>query len=159
MEIRQARTVPELLAAEHLYDGPARTEWAERFLAAPGHLMLIAYAEDGFPAGMVSGIEMLHPDKGMEMCLYELSVDAGHRRRGIGRALTEALVAVARERGCYDLWVGVDTDNGPALETYRSAGAADEGVFAMRTWEFGEGVREGDREGNSESATRDGNSL
>ncbi|NUK04860.1 GNAT family N-acetyltransferase [Streptomyces lunaelactis] len=131
MDIRRATTVAELIAAEHLYDGPARAEWAERFLAASGHLMLIAYV-DGAPAGMVSGIEMLHPDKGTEMCLYELSVDEAYRRRGIGRALIE----VARERACYDMWVGVDTDNGPALATYRSAGAKDDGVFAMLTWEF-----------------------
>ncbi|MET7618133.1 GNAT family N-acetyltransferase [Streptomyces sp. NPDC005408] len=135
MDIRRATTVAELIAAEHLYDGPARAEWAERFLAAPGHLMLIAYA-DGAPAGMVSGIEMLHPDKGTEMCLYELSVDEPYRRRGIGGALVEALREVARERGCYDLWVGVDTDNDPALATYRSTGARDDGVFAMLTWEF-----------------------
>ncbi|MEV0776787.1 GNAT family N-acetyltransferase [Streptomyces sp. NPDC050433] len=134
-EIRRATTVAELVAAEHLYDGPARPEWAERFLAAPGHLLLIAYVE-GVPAGFVSGIEMLHPDKGVEMCLYELSVDAPYRRRGIGRALTDTLAAVARERGCYDMWVGVDTDNEPALATYRSAGARDEGHFAMLTWEF-----------------------
>ncbi|MCX4582062.1 GNAT family N-acetyltransferase [Streptomyces sp. NBC_01481] len=135
MDIRRATTVAELVAAEHLYDGPARAEWAERFLAAPGHLMLIAYV-DGAPAGMVSGIEMLHPDKGTEMCLYELSVDEPYRRRGIGRALVEALREVARERGCYDLWVGVDTDNDAALATYRSAGSTDDGVFAMLTWEF-----------------------
>ena len=135
MDIRRATTVAELVAAEHLYDGPARAEWAERFLAAPGHLMLIAYVA-GAPAGMVSGIEMLHPDKGTEMCLYELSVDEPYRRRGIGRALVEALREVARERGCYDLWVGVGTDNDAALATYRSAGAKDDGVFAMLTWEF-----------------------
>lgn len=135
MEIRRATTVAELVAAQHLYDGPARPEWAERFLAAPGHLLLIAYVE-GVPAGFVSGIEMLHPDKGVEMCLYELSVDERYRRRGIGRALTDALATVARERGCYDMWVGVDTDNEPALATYRSAGARDQGHFAMLTWEF-----------------------
>lgn len=135
MEIRRATTVAELMAAEHLYDESARKEWAERFLEAPGHLMLVAYV-DGKPAGMVSGIEMLHPDKGSEMCLYELSVDEPYRRRGIGRALTEALAAVARERGCYGMWVGVDTDNDPALATYRSAGAEDEGGFAMLAWEF-----------------------
>lgn len=135
MEIRRATTVAELVAAQHLYDGPARPEWAERFLAAPGHLLLIAYVE-GVPAGFVSGIEMLHPDKGVEMCLYELCVDEPYRSRGIGRALTDALATVARERGCYDMWVGVDTDNEPALATYRSAGARDQGHFAILTWEF-----------------------
>ncbi|MFD7441351.1 GNAT family N-acetyltransferase [Streptomyces sp. NPDC059909] len=143
MEIRRATTVAELIAAEHLYDGPARTEWAERFLAAPGHLMLIAYV-DGAPAGMVSGIEMHHPDKGTEMCLYELSVAENHRRHGIGGALTEALAAVARGRGCYDMWVGADTDNDPALATYTSAGAANEGEFTMLTWDFMTGDGSGD---------------
>lgn len=136
MDIRPATTTAELLAAAHLYDAEPRPEWAARFLAAGGHLMLIAYV-DGTPAGFASGIEMLHPDKGTEMCLYELSVDERHRRRGIGRALTEALLAEARARGCYDVWVGVDRDNEPALATYRSAGAADDGVFTMLTWEFG----------------------
>ncbi|HWU09361.1 MAG TPA: GNAT family N-acetyltransferase [Streptomyces sp.] len=136
MDIRPATTVAELLAAAHLYDAPPRPGWAARFLAAGGHLLLIAYV-DGVPAGFVSGIEMLHPDKGTEMCLYELAVDERYRRRGIGRALTRALAAEARERGCYGMWVGVERGNEPALATYRSAGAADDGGFTMLTWEFG----------------------
>ncbi|MFJ6406414.1 GNAT family N-acetyltransferase [Streptomyces hydrogenans] len=138
-EIRRAGTVAELLAAEHLYDGPARAEWAERFLASAGHVMLIAYAPGGVPAGFATGIEMVHPDKGAEVCLYELGVAEAFRRRGLGRALTEALVAEARRRGCTGVWVPVDTDNGPALATYRSAGAVDEGVCAIRAWSFGGG--------------------
>lgn len=133
MDIRRARVVDELVAAEGLFDGPVREEWAVRFLGAPGHLMLIAYV-DGVAAGMVSGVEMTHPDKGTEMCLYELSVDEGYRRRGIGRKLALALADEARARGCYGMWVGVDTDNEAALATYASAGARDEGVFAMRGW-------------------------
>ncbi|OKK19587.1 GNAT family acetyltransferase [Streptomyces sp. CB00455] len=133
MDIRRAGSTAEITAAEGLFDGPAREEWAARFLAAPGHVMLIAYL-DGVPAGMVSGVEMTHPDKGTEMCLYELSVDEGYRRRGIGRALALALADEAGTRGCYGMWVGVDTDNEAALATYASAGARDEGVFSMRGW-------------------------
>ncbi|MFD0270357.1 GNAT family N-acetyltransferase [Streptomyces sp. NPDC127106] len=133
MDIRPARTVAELQAAEGLFDGPVRLDWSERFLSSPGHLMLIAYVDD-VPAGMVTGVEMSHPDKGTEMCLYELSVDEGYRRRGIGRALTEALADAAKARGCYGMWVGVDADNEAALATYSAAGSRDEGVFAMRGW-------------------------
>ncbi|MCX4525933.1 GNAT family N-acetyltransferase [Streptomyces sp. NBC_01551] len=133
MDIRPARTVADFQAAEGLFDGPARLDWSERFLASQGHLMLIAYVDD-IPAGMVSGVEMTHPDKGTEMCLYELSVDEGYRRRGIGRALTLALADEARARGCYGMWVGVDTDNEAALATYASSGAEDEGLFTMRGW-------------------------
>ncbi|WP_405810229.1 GNAT family N-acetyltransferase [Streptomyces sp. NBC_01520] len=136
MDIRTATTTAELLAAGHLYDSPPTPKWASLFLAAGGHLMLIAHV-DGAPAGFVSGIEMLHPDKGTERCLYELAVDAPYRRRGIGRALTDALAAEARRRGCYGMWVGVERDNEAALATCRAAGAGDDGVFAMRTWEFG----------------------
>ncbi|MFK0255570.1 GNAT family N-acetyltransferase [Streptomyces sp. NPDC090445] len=133
MDIRPARTVAELQAAEGLFDGPVRLDWSERFLSSPEHLMLIAYVDD-VPAGMVTGVEMSHPDKGTEMCLYELSVDEGYRRRGIGRALTEALADEAKARGCYGMWVGVDTGNEAALATYSAAGGRDEGVFAMRGW-------------------------
>ncbi|MFE6700541.1 GNAT family N-acetyltransferase [Streptomyces sp. NPDC057718] len=137
MDIRPASTVAELLAAGRLFDAPPREEWAARFLAADGHVMLIAYV-DGVPAGFVSGIEMLHPDKGTEMCLYELGVDEPFRRRGIGKALTRALVDLARERDCYDVWVGVEQDNEAALATYGAAGAGDDGRFAMLVWEFGD---------------------
>ncbi|MFD6418183.1 GNAT family N-acetyltransferase [Streptomyces sp. NPDC060194] len=135
--IRRATSVPQLLAASPLFDGPAREAWAARFLAAAGHHCLLAYPDgDPEPAGFVTGVEMLHPDKGTEMCLYELGVAETHRRRGIGRALTDALAALARERGCYDMWVGVDLDNAAALATYRASGAVDDGNFAMLTWDF-----------------------
>ncbi|MFD5200176.1 GNAT family N-acetyltransferase [Streptomyces sp. NPDC058375] len=137
MDIRPASTVGELLAAGRLFDAQPRAEWAARFLAADGHVMLIAYV-DGVPAGFVSGIEMLHPDKGTEMCLYELGVDEPFRRRGIGKALTRALVDLALERGCYDVWVGVEPDNEAALATYEAAGARADGRFAMLAWEFGD---------------------
>ncbi|WP_329117500.1 GNAT family N-acetyltransferase [Streptomyces sp. NBC_01465] len=133
LEIRRASDPAELLAAQHLFDGPVRREWSERFLADPGHLMLLAYVE-GAPAGFITGIEMLHPDKGSEMCLYELAVDEPYRRRGIASELVATLAAVARDRGCYDMWVPVDADNEVALALYRATGAGTEEAVAVLTW-------------------------
>lgn len=134
-DIRRATTVDQLIAAGPLFDGPARPEWAARFLAAGGHHLFLAYV-DGAPVGFITGIEMAHPDKGVEMFLYELGVAEPYRRRGIARALIGTLVALAEELGCYDMWVGVDLDNTGALATYRASGAVGAGGCAVLTWEF-----------------------
>jgi ribosomal protein S18 acetylase RimI-like enzyme len=134
-QIRPATTVEELVAAEHLFDHAVKPEWAQRFLDRQGHHLFLAYA-DGKPAGFISGVETVHPDKGTEMFLYELGVDEAYRRQGIGRALIERLAALARERGCYGMWVPVDVGNDPAVATYRSAGGALEHQFEMLSWTF-----------------------
>ncbi|MEU2926101.1 GNAT family N-acetyltransferase [Streptomyces sp. NPDC007251] len=135
MEIRKAGTVADVTAAEHLFDHPVRPEWAERFLTTAGHHLLLAY-EEGAVAGFVSGVETVHPDKGAEMFLYELAVGEPYRRRGIGRALVLRLAALARERGCYGMWVGVDAGNDVALAAYRSAGGKGDGTCTVVTWDF-----------------------
>ncbi|MFF4397012.1 GNAT family N-acetyltransferase [Streptomyces sp. NPDC001480] len=139
MEIRRARSVAELTAAEHLFDHAVRPEWAERFLTAHGHHLFLAYeVRDGedVPVGFVSGVETVHPDKGTEMFLYELAVAEPYRRRGIGRALVGRLAAVGRELGCYGMWVLVDAGNDGALAAYRSAGGKGDGTCSVVTWDF-----------------------
>jgi ribosomal protein S18 acetylase RimI-like enzyme len=124
-----------VLAAGSLFDGPPRLDATERFLADPTHHLLLAF--DGSRAvGMISGVETTHPDKGTEMFLYELGVAEGARGRGIGRDLVEALAALARERGCYAMWVLTDLDNEAAQRTYRAAGGMREADQAYVTWEF-----------------------
>jgi ribosomal protein S18 acetylase RimI-like enzyme len=91
---------------------------------------------DGTPAGFITGVEETHPDKGTEMFLYELSVDPPFHRQGIGRALTEALAALARERGCYGMYVLTEPDNDAALATYRRAGATEEETSVLLNWTF-----------------------
>jgi ribosomal protein S18 acetylase RimI-like enzyme len=121
--------------ASALFDGPARADATRRFLAGRGHHLLIAYVGDA-PVGFVTGVELTHPDKGTEMFLYELGVAEAHRRRGIGKALVAALVRLAREAGCYGMWVLTDQDNHAALATYQAAGAAREPHTVMLGWEF-----------------------
>ena len=135
MDIRRLTDVADVLAASALFDGPALPEWAADFLAAPRHHLLVAYV-DGTPAGMITGVEMTMPDKGTEMFLYELGVDPAYQRRGIGRALADALVAIAVEHGCYGMWVLTDHDNDAALATYRGSGADETEQTTMLTWTF-----------------------
>jgi [ribosomal protein S18]-alanine N-acetyltransferase len=124
-----------VLAGADLFDSPPTAAWTARYLESEGHHLLIAFAGER-PAGFVTGIETTHPDKGTEMFLYELSVHADHRDRGIGRALVEALADLARGRGCYGMWVATDRSNAAALATYRAAGADPPDPCVTLTWTF-----------------------
>jgi [ribosomal protein S18]-alanine N-acetyltransferase len=124
-----------VVAAQHLFDGPARADATARFLAEPGSHLLVGYAE-GEPAGFVSGVEVTHPDKGTEMFLIELAVDDAHRRRGHGRALVEALGELARKRGCTGMFVFVDDDNAAGRAVYRSAGGIESARPYMVDWTY-----------------------
>jgi ribosomal protein S18 acetylase RimI-like enzyme len=122
-------------AASHLFDRPLDEAAARRFLDDERHHLLVAYV-DGHPAGFVSGVEMTHPDKGTEMFLYELEVEESFRRRGLGRALVERLRDLARERGCYGLWVLTDEHNVAALATYEGSGGSPEHAQVLLAWTF-----------------------
>jgi ribosomal protein S18 acetylase RimI-like enzyme len=138
MEIRALRSGDDAAveAAGHLFDHEVDPDAAARFLADPGHHLLVAYDSDEHPVGFVSGVEMTHPDKGTEMFLYELGVDEPARGRGIGRALVEALASLAREHGCYGMFVFTDDDNSAARATYRSAGAKEASRQLMLEWDL-----------------------
>jgi len=122
-------------AASHLFDGPALPDATARFLAEPGHHLLVAYRDER-PVGFVSGVEVTHPDKGTEMFLYELAVDEPFRRRGIGRALVEGLADVAKAAGCYGMWVITEDDNAAARATYEGTGGVPETRQVVEVWTF-----------------------
>ncbi|WP_433513532.1 GNAT family N-acetyltransferase [Nonomuraea sp. CA-143628] len=135
MEIRRA-TEPEVVeTAGHLFDSPPLPEATARFLADERHHLLIAYVDEA-PAGMITGVETTHPDKGTEMFLYELGVDEPFRGRGIARALVAALERLARERGCHSMWVATDEGNEAAQATYSGAGGVPEKDQVVYVWTF-----------------------
>ncbi|MFH8837154.1 GNAT family N-acetyltransferase [Streptomyces sp. NPDC017868] len=135
MEIRRITQAESVNAAGYLFDTAPVQEATEQFLADERHHLLIAYVDD-IPAGMVTGVEMTHPDKGTEMFLYELGVDESYRGRGVGRALVSALADLSRERGCYSVWTITDEDNAAALATYSRAGGVPEAGQVVLTWTF-----------------------
>jgi ribosomal protein S18 acetylase RimI-like enzyme len=121
--------------AGHLFDNAVDPGATAQFLVEAGHHLLVAYDEER-PVGFASGVELTHPDKGTEMFLYELDVDESFRRRGIGTALVDALVALARERGCYGVFVFTDDDNAAARATYGRAGGREVSRELMVEWTF-----------------------
>lgn len=99
---------------------------------------------DDTPAGFVYGHELVHPDGERTMLLYALDVDEAFRRQGHGRALVEAFVAHARDRGCTEVWVLTDDANAPALATYAAAGGRrDPEESVMFTWPLAPGRASG----------------
>jgi aminoglycoside 3-N-acetyltransferase I len=129
--------------AADLFDSPPLAAATERFLADPTHHLLFAYDEAGRAIGMISGVETTHPDKGTEMFIYELGVAPAARLQGVATELVKRLAAVARERGCYGMWVGTEADNEAAQATYRRAGASEEAPFVLLSWDLMVGDQHG----------------
>ena len=129
----QAAAVHE---AADLFDAPPLPAATAHFLAQPNHHLLFAYDDAGRAVGMISGIETTHPDKGTEMFVYELGVDPAARRLGVATALVGALAGIARDRGCYGMWVGTEPGNEAAQAVYRRAGAAEEAPFVLFNWDL-----------------------
>jgi ribosomal protein S18 acetylase RimI-like enzyme len=136
VRILEATTVEQVEAAAPLYDGPPVRTATDAFVADPRHHLLVALDDDGRTVGFISGVEVTHPDKGTEMFLYELAVARDARHQGIGTALTTSLADLARSKGCYGMWVGVDTDNVAAHATYRTAGGGKPEPCDLITWTF-----------------------
>jgi ribosomal protein S18 acetylase RimI-like enzyme len=135
VEVRRVTKLEAVTEAASLFDKPIDEAAAEKFLAADGHHLLLAY-ESATPVGMVTGVEMTHPDKGTEMFAYELGVDEAYRGRGIGSQLVRALTEIARQRGCYGMWTLTGQDNAAAHAAYERAGGKREDAETMFAWEL-----------------------
>jgi ribosomal protein S18 acetylase RimI-like enzyme len=120
----------DLLAVEDgLFDNPIDATQAEAFLSRDDNVLFFAF--DGTRAvGMGTGSILLHPDKKPSLFINEVGVCESHQRRGIGKAIVQALLDWARERGLDGIWLGTESDNDAARALYRSLDAEEvSGVF------------------------------
>ncbi len=115
---------------EDVFDHPIDAHHLGRYLADPGHLMIVAIA-DGVVVGQCRGTVLRHPDGPPELFIENLGVAPGHRRRGIGRQLMAAMLDWGREQECKEAWIGTETDNAPALALYRRLGPKTDEPFVL----------------------------
>jgi ribosomal protein S18 acetylase RimI-like enzyme len=108
-----------------VFDLPVNPAWAAEFLNDPRHHLVVAL-DDGLVVGMASAVHYIHPDKPTELWINEVGVAASHHRRGLGKALVNALLQLGRELGAKEAWVLTERDNTAAINLYQAAGGVNE---------------------------------
>jgi ribosomal protein S18 acetylase RimI-like enzyme len=108
-------------------------EAAHEFLADHRHLVFAAL-DDEEVLGFAYGYLLPRIDGRTAAFFYELEVGEEHRRRGLGRALTEAMLEEARASGADHVWVQTDEQNEAAKRTYLGAGASRIGQDVLFGW-------------------------
>jgi GNAT superfamily N-acetyltransferase len=104
--------------ADDVFDEPIRLDRLRRYLAEPGHLMIVAI-DDGVVVAQCAAVVHYHPDKVTELYVDEVGTATSHLRQGIARRLIAAMFDWGRELGCKESWLGTETDNVAANALYR----------------------------------------
>lgn len=111
------------------------------YLTREGTIFLACYEtsaeEDSALLGIASSrIEIKPYDCSQWLYVDELDVCADKRRSGAGTFMMQALIKIAEERGCDELWLGTESDNIPANALYRSLKPDEVTQFIGYTYEF-----------------------
>ena len=104
--------------ADDVFDELVEPERLRRYLAEPGHLMILAI-DEGVVVGQCAAVVHHHPDKVTELYIDELGTATSRQREGIGRRMIDAMFDWGRELGCKESWLGTELDNVAANALYR----------------------------------------
>ena len=105
---------------------------------ADSRCYLFLALRDGRPVGLLSAYRFPEVTAGGHcVYLYDLIVAEGHRRRGTGAALVQALLAACRAEGVRHLWAGTALGNAAAQRTFAATGATRVGeTYAEYEWKL-----------------------
>jgi len=100
--------------------------WLQRLLAGDAFIAVAAVAGEKVVGGLAAYVLPKFEQARSEIYIYDLAVDAAHRRQGIATALIEELKRVARERGAYVIFVQADHGDDPAIALYTKLGVRED---------------------------------
>lgn len=111
--------------ADDVFDEAVDPARLAAYLAAPGHVMLVALQEGVVVAQLAAAIHR-HPDKPTELYIDEVGVAPTMHRQGIARAMLLEMLALGKSLGCEESWVGTEHDNVAARGLYEAFGGKAE---------------------------------
>lgn len=123
-----------MLVGADVFDNPVDPDQCAGFIADAGHMMVFATLADRV-VGMASGTVLRHPDKQPALFVNEVGVDEELRNQGIGAALTQRLLDMARAQGCQGIWLATEGDNASARALYRKLGARETEEIVVYDWD------------------------
>ena len=111
---------------EHYRSHPPEDAWFQQTLAKPHVIALAATNGDAVVGGLVAyELDKLEQAR-REVYIYDLAVDAEHRRRGVATALIGHLRGIASQRGAWVIYVQADYGDDPAIALYEKLGVREE---------------------------------
>ena len=111
----------ETYGAERPSDG-----YLQKLLGKDDVIALVALADNRVIGGLVA-YELAKLERHRsEIYIYDLAVDAAHRRRGVATGLIEALRKAAKERGAWAMFVQADHGDKAAIALYGGLGTRED---------------------------------
>ena len=89
-------------------------------------IAIVATAGGRVVGGLAAYVLQKFEQARSEIYIYDLAVDAAHRRRGIATGLIDRLRGVARERGAWVIYVQADPPDAPAVALYTKLGMRED---------------------------------
>lgn len=104
---------------------PPSDDYLEMLLAKEHVIVSVAVQDGAVVGGLVAyELEKLESRRS-EIYIYDLAVDARHRRRGVATALIESLRKIAAERRASVVFVQADYGDDPAIALYEKLGTRE----------------------------------
>lgn len=100
--------------------------YLSRLLAGDGFIAIAALDDDAVVGGLAAYVLPKFEQARSEVYIYDLAVDAAHRRCGIATALIAALRREAAARGAWMIYVQADHGDDPAVALYTKLGTRED---------------------------------
>ncbi len=107
---------------DHYAAHPPGDAWLRALLARDTFFALAAWHGGEVVGGLAGYLLPKFEQEHTECYIYDLAVDAAHRRQGVATALIGALQQLAAERGWSVIFVQADLGDDPAIALYTKLG-------------------------------------